>query len=333
MVTARPSASRVAARTQLATLGILVALLATLVLPGGARAPQAAAAPLQQGQEKLVIAVQPTATPEQLSADAGELREFLERRLGRPVELVFPTTFAGVIEALRFGHAHAAFMSAWPMALAKKHAGAEVVLAEVREVVIDREKVEAPYYFSYWVVRPDSPITSVEELRGLNVSLPSPLSTSGFVAPMARLVELGLIPAPAGGKEIDPKAFFGDVLFSGGYAQGYEALKQGQVEATVIAGDVSERLYREVLESTRVIEQQGPVPSHGVVFARDLEEPFRSQLRDALLELGNPEQRALMRKFISGIFVGFQPTTTEEHLGSLAHYLDATGLSFVERLR
>jgi len=279
--------------------------------------------------EKLVIAVQPTGTPEQLSADAKDLQKFLEERLGQKVELVFPTTYAGVIEALRFGHAHAAFMSAWPSALAQKHAGAEVVLAEVREVVIGQEKQEAPYYYSYWVVRKDSPITSIEQLRGKRVSLPSPLSTSGYVAPMARLVELGLLPS---GREVDPKAFFGEVLFSGGYAQSWEALKNGQVDATVIAGDVSEKLYYEVLQNTRVIETQGPVPSHGVVFSKGLQEPARSKLKEALLELGKPEYRALMRKFISGIFVRFAPTTTEEHLATLNRYLAATGFSFTERL-
>jgi phosphonate transport system substrate-binding protein len=329
-LTACRTATSARARYLVALVAILMAV--TALTPPAIALARGAAAPPQQG-DKLVIAVQPTSTPEQLTADAQELRTFLEGRLGRPVDLVFPTTFAGVIEALRFGHAHAAFMSAWPAALASKHAGAEIVLAEVREVVIGQEKVEAPYYYSYWIVRPDSPITSVAELRGLTVSLPSPLSTSGYVAPMARLVELGHIPAPAAGREIDPKSFFGDVLFSGGYAQSYEALKSGQVEATVIAGDVSERLYREVLENTRVIEQQGPVPSHGVVFSKDLAEPTRGQLQAALMELGNPEQRPLMRKFISGIFVGFQPTTTAEHMGSLNRFLELTGLSFVERLR
>jgi len=287
--------------------------------------------PGASNQEKLVIAVQPTNTPEQLTADAKDIQKFLENKLGRSVELVFPTTFAGVIESLRFGHAHAAFMSAWPAALAQKHAGAEVVLAEVREVVIDQDKVEAPYYYSYWVVRKDSPISSIQQLRGKKVSLPSQLSTSGYVAPLARLVELGLL--PSSDKEIDPKAFFGDVLLSGGYAQSWEALKSGQVDATVIAGDVSDKLYREVLENTRVIEKQGPIPSHGVVFAKQLQEPARSQLKEALMELGKPEQRSLMRKFISGIFVSFKPTTSEEHLASLNRYLAATQLAFVERVR
>jgi phosphonate transport system substrate-binding protein len=150
------------------------------------------------------------------------------------------------------------------------------------------------------------------------------------VAPLGRLVELGLM--TPGDKELDPKTFFADVAFSGGYAQSWEALKSGQVDASVIAGDVSEKLYREVLESTRVIEQQGPIPSHGVVFGRQLDDPAASRLKDALMELGAPEHRVLMRKFISGIFIGFQPTTGDEHLASLNHYLAATQLAYSERI-
>lgn len=302
-------------------LFVLVLLAVSTVIVRAAPATQAT---------KVVMAVQPTSTPQQLSSDAQELRSYLEQQLGISVELVFPTTFAGVIEALRFGHAQAAFMSAWPAALAQKHAGAELVLAEVREVVIGQDKVEAPYYYSYWVVRPDSEFTSLDQLRGRRAAFPSQLSTSGFVAPVARMVELGLLSVD---RQADPAQFFGTVTYAGGYPQGWEALKNGQVDVTVIAGDVTEALYRDVLANTRVIETQGPIPSHGVVFARDLAEPTRSQLRDALLGLGTPEYRPLMRKFISGIFVSFTPTTTEEHLSSLNSYLQTTGLAFTETLR
>lgn len=291
----------------------------------GSPQPQAAAP-----ASKIVIAVQPTNTPEQLQTDAKALEQFLSQRLNRPVEIVFPTTYAGVIEALRFGHAQAAFMSAWPLALAEKRAGAEIALAEVREVVIGQEKQEQPYYFSYWVVRPDSPYQTLADLKGKKVALPSSLSTSGYVAPMARMVELGLLPKD---KQTDPKGFFSDVVLAGGYAQGWEALKAGQVEATVIAGDVSEKLYREVLAGSRVIEQQGPIPSHGVAYAKGLDPQTKQALTDALMALNEPAQRDLMRKFISGIFVRFEPTTGQKHLASLNAFLQSTQLEFVERLR
>jgi phosphonate transport system substrate-binding protein len=150
-----------------------------------------------------VIAVQPTSTPKQLTADAKELRELVSKRLDRDAKIVFPTTDAGVVEALRFGHAQAAFMSAGPARLAVKHAKAEVALAEVREVVIGHEKKEATFYFSYWVVLKDSPVKKLEQRRGKRAAFPSPLSTSGYVAPLATLVELRLVPVQAG-KAADP---------------------------------------------------------------------------------------------------------------------------------
>ncbi len=293
----------------------------------------AACAPLGSSQPKIVIAVQPTATAEQLSANAKELGTFLSQKMGREVELVFPTTYAGVVESLRFGHAQAAFMSAWPARLAWKIAEGDVALAEIREVVIGQEKKEETFYFSYWVVPKNSTVNKLEDLRGKRAVFPSQLSTSGYVAPLARLIDLGLVARPPAGREADPKTFFGQVAFAGGYQQGWEALKAGQADVAIIAGDVAEKLYREVLDSTKVIEQQGPVPSHAVVFAKQLDPQTKQQLKDALLELGKPEHRDLMRKFISGIFVGFKPTTAEQHLAALARFLDTTQLAFVEPLR
>ena len=301
-----------------------IALLAALAL---------ASACTGDAKPTLVIAVQPTATQQELSDQATELEQFLEERVDADIVLRFPTSYAGVIEALRFGHADAAFMGAWPAALANQYAEAEVALAEVREVIIGDEMTEEPYYFSYWVVPKDSPYQSLEDLRDKKVAFPSQISTSGYVAPVARMVELGLISAAEDGKTPDTNAFFSDTYFAGGYSQAWEALKAGQVDVSVIAGDVPEKLYREILDGTRVIEEQGPIPSHAVVFSKDFKDPQRSELVEALLELGDEQYRDLMRKFVSGIFVRFQPTTTDEHLASLTGYLSATGFAFTEEIR
>lgn len=312
-------------RVRSAVLGVAVLVLAAC----GAGGPLGGGG----GGDPITIAVQPTQTAAELTTSANEIADFLTQRVGRKVELVFPTTYAGVVEALRFGSADAAFLSAWPARLAAKYAGAEIGLAEVREVVIGQEKKNETFYYSYWVVLPNSTVAKLEDLRGKKVAFASPLSTSGYVAPLARLVELGLVAKPAAGKEADPKTFFGEVAFAGGYAQGWAALKAGQVDATIIAGDVAESLYREVLAGSKVVDQQGPVPSHAVAFSKDLDKSTKQALKDALIALGDEQHRPLMRKFISGIFVGFRETSAEEHLGSLATFLDATGLAFTESIR
>jgi phosphonate transport system substrate-binding protein len=284
-------------------------------------------------QERVVIAIQPTLSSDEMLNKSKPLQSFLQQKLGpkTKVEIYVPTSFAAVVESLRFGHAHVAFMSAWPAQLASQLGGAEVALAEVRQVLHGKEKVEAPYYFSYWVVPANSPHQNLQSLKGKTACFPSPISTSGYVAPMGRLAELNLLQTPDG-KEGDPKTFFKEVIFGGGYAQCWQALKQGQVDVTVIAGDVPEKLYNEVLGAARIIEQQGPIPSHAIVLSKELKDPLRSRVIQAITQLSQPEHRDMMRSFISSLFVGFKPTTTAEHLGPLTHYLKLARLKYTERL-
>lgn len=309
--------------TALITAGIIIGLAFSAAFGYTFLSPR-------QDRVKLVLAVQPTLSAAEVLQRARPVEAFLEQKLPDvDVEIYVPTSYAAVVESLRRGHAHAAFMSAWPSYLAWKLAEAEVVLAEIRTVGEGGKLVEAPQYYSYWVVLPDSPIKSVEDLRGKKVALTSPISTSGYLAPVAKLVELGyIIPKP--GTEADPSMFF-SVVFTGGYAQSWTALKNGDVDAAVIAGDIPATLYFEVMNNTRVVGSQGPIPSHGVVFSKSLQEPLRSRLLQALLELGEKEPQ-LMRQFISALFVRFEPTTSEKHLASLKHYIELTNLKYSEKV-
>ncbi|MEM0440797.1 MAG: phosphate/phosphite/phosphonate ABC transporter substrate-binding protein [Candidatus Caldarchaeum sp.] len=281
-------------------------------------------------KQKLVIAVQPTFAAAEVLQKSKPIEAFLEQQIPEvDVEIYVPTSYAAVVESLRRGHAQAAFMGAWPSYLAWKLAEAEIVLAEIRIVGEGDKLIEAPQYYSYWVVLPDSPINSFEDLRDKKVAMPSPISTSGYVAPIAKLVEQGFIVRKTGA-EADPSTFF-KVVFTGGYAQSWTALKNGDVDAAVIAGDIPASLYFEVMRNTRVIGSQGPIPSHAVVFSKDLKEPIRTKLFQALIKLGEQEPQ-LMKQFVSALFVRFEPTTSEQHLGALSRYLELTGLKYSERL-
>jgi len=96
-------------------------------------------------QEKLVIAIQPTLSSDEMLNKAKPLEKFIRDSLGgkTEVQIYVPSSYAAVVESLRFGHAHVGFMSAWPAQLAVRLGGAEVPLAEVRQVIIGKEKKEA----------------------------------------------------------------------------------------------------------------------------------------------------------------------------------------------
>jgi len=146
------------------------------------------------------------------------------------------------------------------------------------------------------------------------------------------MVETGLITVEKG-KEVDPKSYFSDVVFAGGYSQAWEALKSNKVDVSIIAGDVSEKLYREVRENTKAIHEQGPIPSHGVVFSKEMDSAAKMEIKRAMLKMGDDDStKQIMRKLVSAIFVGFEETTAEKHLENLQSALEMTGLKYTEKV-
>lgn len=275
----------------------------------------------EQGRviDRLVIVVNPLPR-DRVAAEARELESFLESRLGVDVEIYFPTSIAAIVESLRFGHAQLALgIGSLPAALALYIADVEMLLVEVREVIINNTVIHAPYYYSYWIVLKDTQYRGLEDLRGKRACFPSELSTSGYIFPMYRLVELGYLKDP-----VDPRRFFGEVIFAGGYAQCWEALKSGHVDVTIMAGDVPANLYWEAMNNSRVLEMQGPVPSHVVLISKGVPSDLKQRIKSVLLELN--DRPDLMRKFVSAIFVRFDERSSEEHLKPLLNALEVTGL-------
>ncbi|HVL47896.1 MAG TPA: phosphate/phosphite/phosphonate ABC transporter substrate-binding protein [Candidatus Thermoplasmatota archaeon] len=297
----------------------------------GAKGAVLGGGPADGAREKIVLAITPSDSSAAIQARATELEAFLENRTGYDFEIIIPLSYAGVVEALRHGHADIAFMGAWQARLAHDLGGARIALAENREVIIDGAMTVAPYYYSYYVVRDDSPYQTLEDLRGKSVAYSSLTSTSGYVYPVARLVELGLVPAASGKVEADPGAFFGKVTIAGGYGQAWEALKTGQADVAVIAGDVRASLFEEVMNGTRIVETQGPIPSHAVVFSKKFDGERADATKAALLELKG-ERKDLMRKLVSGIFVEFVETTTEQHTAPLGAALGRVGFRLQEKI-
>lgn len=316
-------------RTQTIPLALL--LVAAAVLAGCAAPAASTDAP-----QKIVLAVQPTDNAGAIQDRAVEMEAFLEAQLkaqgvDADVEIIVPLTYVGVVEALRFGHADAALMGSWPAVIATQKADARIVLAEAREVMHGDESVVAPYYYSYYVVNKDSPYQTLADVEGKTVAYASPTSGSGYIFPLAKLVQDGHIDAAADGKLADASQHFGEVFFAGGYAQAWQALQSGQADVAVTAGDINAALFTEVLDNTRIIATQGPVPSHTVVFADDFEGETADAFEQALLGLKG-DKKDLMRQLVSGIFVEFTPSTTEEHVAALEDALRLTGIRFGETL-
>jgi phosphonate transport system substrate-binding protein len=273
------------------------AVAAALVLAacGGGAADSPGSTP--EAPDGLVIGFLPLENPETLAPEADAFAEHLSEELDMPVEAFVPTEYAPLVEALRGGRAHVAFMGSLATLLAYEVAGALPILGEIQ-----RGK---PYYRSQYYVRSHSEIATLADLAGRSVAFTSPTGGSGFVFPLSMVVEEGLLDAGD-----DPRGFFGEVVFAGGDEQVLKAVVRGEVEAGATS-DYAPELFLEPdeREELRVVAST-TVPPHSVVVSRDLPEELVDRIRAALLAMAEPDNIDLLKRIYGAD--GFVPMSLED---------------------
>ena len=81
------------------------------------------------------------------------------------------------------------------------------------------------YYISVMVVRADSGIKSLEDMKGHSLAWADPNSTSGYLIPSATLKAQGI--------KLDDGAYFSKTGFAGGHEQGVVAVLNKQYDGAV----------------------------------------------------------------------------------------------------
>jgi phosphonate transport system substrate-binding protein len=120
------------------------------------------------------------------------------------------------------------------------------------------------------IVRKDSPIQKMTDLKGKKVAHTAPSSNSGHMAPMALFPKLGVTP------DKDYK-----VIFSGKHDQSILGVNSGDYDAAAVASDVFDRMVeRGVIkaENFRVIWHSEKFPTQDFAYAHDLEPNFRDKM-------------------------------------------------------
>jgi len=284
----------------------------------------------QTGDKKLselVVAIVPQADVSKFEAQGKMLEDYFSAKTGMNVRLYYPLDDTTTISSIRSGTTHIAFITSRPAQLAHELTDGKTLafMAELRPFKTEdgTEKLGTSYVSQYWVLA-DSKISSLEDARGKSVAFSSPLSTGGYLFPVAKLVKDGLMP-PGN----DPKKFFGQVLFSGGYQQSLMALLRGDVD--VAAGDdwaVHTFLTPEEQGKIRIIANHGPIPTHSVIYRSDIVPvDVITKFEKAVIDIST-QRPELAEKALFGA-LGFVPVNHHAHLDTLENALAITKIPAV----
>ncbi len=235
---------------------------------------------------EFVLAFIPQENPEKLIGDIKVISEFLSREMDISVRGFVTSDHASAVEALRNGDADISFMGALPFVIAEKEIGAEVVLSEVYR--------GAPTYKGRVFVRRESGVDNLADLRGKSIAFADPISESGYLYPLDTFVKAGLVK-----RGEDPKSFFGEMYFAGGYQQAMQAMATGLVDAAGASQYAELFLSPQQQAEVKWIAESDPIPSHTVIARKGLDNQLRAKFVNAMLKLNEAENRVFLKHVYS----------------------------------
>lgn len=211
-------------------------------------------------------------TPVFLDSDVellAQLQTYLERRTGRPVELVKRRTYQEITALLISGQLDAAWICGFPFVQFEDR-------LSLLAVPVYRGQ---PLYQSYIIVHAGDPAARFEDLRGSSHAFSDPDSNSGF------LVTRHLLAVA----HETPDSFFSNFFFTYGHRDVIRAVASGLARSGSVDGyvwDVVGEVEPKLVAGTRVIRRSEFLGFPPIACARAAVDGERAQaLRQALLDI------------------------------------------------
>lgn len=230
--------------------------------------------------------------------------DHLSKALGTKVTLRIAQDYAAVIEGQRAGQIHIAQYG--PAAYAR----AVMTGAKIEPYAIEVNADGTKGYYSVFYVKADSPYRKIEDLKGKNLGLVDPNSTSGNNVPRFALDAM----------KIDPETFFGKVVYTGSHENAVIALGQGTVDvAANWWNDEQEsnllRMERKGMAKAsdyRIIFKSEQIVNSPFAYLSDLPEDLKKGIREATFSMASTNPDGFF-KIYAGKQKPWEPTSHEAY--------------------
>lgn len=240
------------------------------------------------------------------------LVNYLSKELGIKVNLRVANDYAAVIEGQRAGNIHIGYYG--PASFAR----ARVTGVKTDAFVIDVNADGSKGYYSVFYVRANSPYQKIEDLKGKNLGLVDPNSTSGNNMPRFKLNQVG----------IDPDAYFSKVIFTGSHENAVLALAQGTVDVAANwwnadnDSNLTRMLNKNMVKSSdgtplkkedfRIIVKSDLIINSPYAYLSDLPEDMKAAIKKAFLEMAEKDSEGF-KKLSDGKNLPWQPITNADY--------------------
>lgn len=232
------------------------------------------------------------------------LTNFLSKELGVKVSLRIANDYAAVVEGQRAGNIHIAMYGP------ASYARAYLTGAQVEPFAIEVSADGTKGYYSVLYVKAEAPYKSIEDLRGKNLCLVDPNSTSGNNVPRYALHKMG----------IAPEAFFDKVVYAGSHENAVIGVQQGTCDAAFNWwNDESEsnllRMARKGMtkaEDFRIVFKSELIVNSPMAYLSTLPADLKAKIKAAVLDVAAKDPAAFDAIY-QGKQLPFQPVTHKEY--------------------
>src|SRR6201991_4843393 len=275
----------------------------------------AGTAPAQAGKSKypeLVLAVVPAENASGVTERYAPFVEYLSKELGTKVTLRVANDYAAVIEGQRNGSIQIAGYGP------ASYARAVVTGVKVEPFCTTVNNDGTIGYYSVFYVLADSPYKSIEDLKGKNLGLVDPNSTSGNNVPRFELNKMGIVNA---------EGYFGKVVFTGSHENAVLALSQGTVDVAANQwtsdddSTLAQMLTKGMLKNAdgtpmkkddfRIVHKSAPILNGPYAYNSDLPADLKAAIAKACAEAPTKDKAAFAR-LSDGQKKAFTPATTKD---------------------
>ena len=219
------------------------------------------------------------------------LKEYLEARLGKKVELIVTTDYSSMIEAMRFGRIDLAYFGPLSYVLARTKSEIEPFAAMVTD--------GKPTYRSVVIGNVKAGVNSLADIKGKKMAYGDRASTSSHLIPKTMLKETGLVH---------------DRDYQQHFLGAHDAVAVNVANGNADAGALSEVIWNSLVErklvdasKVKVLGYSKEYPQYPWTMRSDLAPALKEKARKAMLELKDP---VVLKNFKAE---GFSPITDKDY--------------------